>query len=124
MAKQNFFLVSDQFEYDWPARVKNDKHIDAICGLGKEKATSTAEGWLARAVYLGEGFKNIYSVQYVPPSLTYSWPSAVPVMDPISTPEQEYLMKRTSFLTLGGWDKSDYRGNITWFNTIEGAGWN
>ena len=31
---------------------------------------------------------------------------------------------RTSFLTLGGYDAADYTGNITWFDTINGVGWN
>ena len=33
-------------------------------------------------------------------------------------------MKRTSFLTLGGWDEADLASNITWFETTEGMGWN
>jgi len=35
------------------------------------------------------------------------------------TPEQ---LLQTSFLTVGGWDDSDYKGDIAWFNT--GDGWN
>ena len=33
-------------------------------------------------------------------------------------------MMRTSFLTLGGYSTSDFTGNISWFDNIDGAGWN
>ena len=33
-------------------------------------------------------------------------------------------MKRTSFLTLGGWDPADLASNITWFETGINTGWN
>ena len=45
-------------------------------------------------------------------------------MVPIETEEEEYLMLRTNFLTLGGWDDRDFTGNITWFDTIKNNGWN
>ena len=32
------------------------------------------------------------------------------------------MLRRTSFLTLGGWDEDDYVGDIIWFPT--GDGWN
>ena len=33
-------------------------------------------------------------------------------------------MLKTSFLTLGGYDERDYQGEIVWFNTTIGNGWN
>ena len=39
-----------------------DEKINAVCGLGYEKATADAEGWFAKAVYAGDIKKNIYSV--------------------------------------------------------------
>ena len=29
------------------------------------------------------------------------------------------MIMKTSFLTIGGWDQEDYKGNITWFPTDE-----
>ena len=43
---------------------------------------------------------------------------ALPVATSPTLPEdrtEEELMA-TSFLTIGGWDWSDYNGNITWFD--------
>ena len=31
---------------------------------------------------------------------------------------------KTSFLTLGGFDERDHQGEIAWYNTTEGNGWN
>ena len=56
-----------------------DEKINAVCGLGYEKATADAEGWFAKAVYAGDIKKNIYSVQFVPQANVYNWPGAVPV---------------------------------------------
>ena len=88
------------------------KHLDAVCGLGKEKPSMRAQGFLARAVHLDYLKHNIYSITLVPQDL------ALPVANSPTLPEdrtEEELMA-TSFLTIGGWDWSDYNGNITWFD--------
>ena len=57
----------------------------------------------------------------MPQQLSYSWPGSVPVT---KYEQFEEEMLKTSFLTLGGYDKSDYQGEIVWFNSTEGKGWN
>lgn len=47
---QIFFLVKNQTEWDWGAKATNQHHFDAVCGLGKEKASASAKGWIARGV--------------------------------------------------------------------------
>ena len=59
---QFFFLVTSQDGWNWSAQATLDDKISAVCGLGYEKASADAEGWLARAVYSGDIKKNIYSV--------------------------------------------------------------
>ena len=73
---------------------------------------------IARAVQAGDLKSNAYSIRLVPQTL------ALPVArDPNiprdRTPEQ---ILQTSFLTLGGWDTEDFKGDIAWFRT--GDGWN
>ena len=63
---QFFFLVTSQDGWNWSAQATLDSKINAVCGLGYEKATPDAEGWLAKAVYTGDISKNVYSVQFVP----------------------------------------------------------
>jgi len=36
---QMFFLVNKELEWNWYAKATDKKHIDALCGLGHEKAT-------------------------------------------------------------------------------------
>ena len=115
---QIFFHVSAQDDWDWGARATNKFHIDGVCGLGKEKASETSQGMIARAVQAGDLKSNAYSIRLVPQTL------ALPVArDPNipsnRTPEQ---ILQTSFLTLGGWDTEDYKGDVAWFST--GDGWN
>ena len=49
MNDQIFFHADRISEYNWPARATNSRHINAICGLGKEKTTGKALGIMARA---------------------------------------------------------------------------
>ena len=43
--------------------------IDGICGLGKEQASDSAQGLIARAVSRGKLKSNSYSIRLVPQSL-------------------------------------------------------
>ena len=115
MEDQPFFLVQQTLDWNWSAKATDIKYVESICGLGKEKSSKRAQGWLARAVNETYITNNTYSIQLVPQKL-----ATVPVPDPETG--KEYL-KRMSFLTLGGWDEKDYTGNITWFETI-GDSWN
>lgn len=63
---QLFFLVDDQQEWNWSAKATDNKHIDAVCGLGHEKATPKSQGLVARAANEGLIRNNAYSVTYVP----------------------------------------------------------
>jgi hypothetical protein len=63
---QLFFLVNEQEEWDWGARATDNKHIDAMCGLGHEKASSKAQGFVARAAHEGLIKRNAYSITFVP----------------------------------------------------------
>ena len=89
MNSQNFFLVDEELSWDWSSQVGNQAKIDAVCGLGYEKANADAQGWLARAIYEREQFKwqNIYSIQLVPQKLQYQWHVQVPTTEPVDTPE-------------------------------------
>ena len=49
MNDQVFFHADSLSEYDWPARATDKRHINAICGLGKEKTSNKAMGIMARA---------------------------------------------------------------------------
>lgn len=42
MSNQIFFLAEYASEWSWGARVSDNKKIDAVCGLGYEKATPDA----------------------------------------------------------------------------------
>ena len=55
--------------------------VEAICGLGKEKATSSAQGWIARGVNSGEIRRNACSITLVPQKL------ALPVAKEPSRPQ-------------------------------------
>ena len=77
-----------------------------------------ANGWLARAVHLNNIKHNIYSISLVPQKLAL--PMALAPTVPSQRTEQELL--ETSFLTIGGYDRNDYSGNITWFDAIDS--WN
>ena len=66
MKQQKFFLVTEATKWDWSMRATDTKHIDSVCGLGKERPSEHAEGWLARAVYEGRLKEDIYSLQLVP----------------------------------------------------------
>jgi hypothetical protein len=114
---QIFFLVQNQTDWDWGAKTSNNFYVDAVCGLGKEKAEPGAQGWIAKAVQSGVIKHNTYSVTLVPQKL--SLPPKEPTVPAERTHEQ--IMK-TSFLTLGGWDESDYVGDIRWMSA--GDGWN
>jgi len=69
MNNQFFLLADSQIDYDWSSKATNDKHIDSICGLGKEKSSMTAKGWLARAAHNGDLKNLVYSLTLVPQSL-------------------------------------------------------
>ena len=118
MKNQVFFMVDEQSDWNWGAKVSNGKHVDAICGLGKEKASMRAKGWLARAKHLNLIHKQVYSVTLVPQILAL--PVAADQTIPEDRTEEELMM--TSFLTIGGVDEKDYIGNITWFDAIDS--WN
>ena len=118
MNNQVFFLAEEQTEWNFGGKASDAKHLDAICGLGKEKASPTALGWLARAKQMNYLDNQIYSVTLVPQKL------ALPIAADPTVPEQrtdEELMM-TSFLTLGGVDEDDYSGKIAWFDAINS--WN
>ena len=57
MRNQNFFLVDKQLSWDWSSQVSKQAKIDAVCGIGYEKANADAQGWLARAIYEREHLK-------------------------------------------------------------------
>ena len=118
MKNQIFFLADDQSEWNWGAKATDKKHIDAICGLGREKSSMRAQGWLARATHLNYLKHNIYSITLVPQKLAL--PVAADPTVPADRTEEELMA--TSFLTIGGWDWKDYSGNITWFEAA--ASWN
>ena len=63
---QIFFHVDAQDDWDWGARATNMYHIDGVCGLGKEKASETSQGMLARASQAGLLKSNSYSIRLVP----------------------------------------------------------
>jgi len=69
-------------------------------------------------VQAGNIRNNAYSITFVPQKL------ALPVAREPNIPadRSKDMLMRTSFLTIGGWDKEDYTGDITWFPT--GDGWN
>ena len=118
LENQAFFLVHNQTDWDWSAKATDVNHLDAVCGLGKEKSSMRAKGFLARAAHLDYLKHNIYSITLVPQEL------ALPVANlgtvPADRTEEELMA--TSFLTIGGWDWTDYNGNITWFEARES--WN
>ena len=63
---QLFFHVNHQDDWDWGARATNMNAIDGICGLGKEKASESSQGLIARAVNRGKLRSNSYSIRLVP----------------------------------------------------------
>merc|ERR1711862_232515 len=69
---QLFFLVHEQMEYDWGAKATDNNHIDAMCGLGHEKASDKAQGLVARAAHEGLIRQNAYSITFVPQKLALS----------------------------------------------------
>ena len=74
---QKFFMVNNMTEWDWDGRVAHNYYADAVCGLGKEKASNDSESFIARAVYNEDIKRNAYSVTLVPQKL------ALPIaMDP------------------------------------------
>lgn len=81
MENQVFFLVDNQTDWDWHAKATDVKHLDAVCGLGKEKSSMRAKGFLARAVHLDHLKHNIYSITLVPQEL------ALPVANSPTLPE-------------------------------------
>ena len=69
ISNQVFFHVSAQDDWDWGARATNKQHIDGVCGLGKEKASSNSQGMIARSVQAGDLKSNAYSIRLVPQTL-------------------------------------------------------
>ena len=57
MDNQHFFLVDEELTWDWSSQVGEQAKIDAICGLGYEKAGPHVQGWLARAIYEKHRYK-------------------------------------------------------------------
>lgn len=112
MANQIFLLAEGQSDWNWGARATDGKHIDAVCGLGKEKSSMNAQGWLARAAHSDKIKHVAYSITLVPQKL------ALPIaMDPtIPSDRTEEELMQTSFLTLGGYDEKDLAGPVTWFD--------
>jgi len=115
---QVFFYVRNQTEWSWSAQVSDNHHADAVCGLGKEKASPSAQGLIARGVQNGDIKRNAYSITLVPQKLGLPMAKS-PLLPGERSPEQ---LLQTSFLTIGGWENSDYNGDIAWFST--GDGWN
>lgn len=73
---------------------------------------------MARAVRNNKLKYNAYSIRLVPQSLAL--PIAKSPTVPADRSPEELLM--TSFLTLGGWDDEDMKGDIAWLPA--GDGWN
>jgi hypothetical protein len=42
--------VENTVDYNWSAKATDIKYFESICGLGKEKSSSDAQGIIARAV--------------------------------------------------------------------------
>ena len=116
MNNQIFFHADRLSEYDWPARATNKRHINAICGLGKEKTSGEAVGMLARAKKMNLIDSQTYSVTLVPQEL------AQPLDRDRGKKFQKDKLMRTSFLTIGGWAAEDLASDIAWF-TAENT-WN
>jgi len=112
-SKQVFFKVSEVNDFDWSEQVTNRKFLNAVCGLGNEKATDKAQGLIASAAFHGLIDRNAYSITLTPQKLAgdISHDPGLP-----SERSKEEIM-RTSFLTIGGWDEQDYTGDIYWFGT-------
>lgn len=66
MTHQFFLLAESQTDWNWSAKATDTKHIDAICGLGKEKSSMNAKGFLARATHEDKLRHNTYSITLVP----------------------------------------------------------
>ena len=66
---QIFFHVEAQNDWDWGARATNMYHIDGVCGLGKEEASASSQGMVARAAQAGDLKSNSYSIRLVPQTL-------------------------------------------------------
>ena len=111
MANQIFLLAEGQSDWSWGARATDRKHIDAICGLGKEKSSMNAQGWLARAAHSDKIEHVAYSITLVPQKLAL--PIAMDSTIPSERTEEELM--QTSFLTLGGYDEKDLAGPVAWF---------
>jgi len=62
MEQQPFFLIMETVDWNWSAKATNIKYLDAVCGLGKEKADKRAKGWIARAVSDDLLKNNTYSI--------------------------------------------------------------
>ena len=100
-------------DFDWSEQVTNKKFLNAICGLGNEKATETSQGMVASAAFAGLIDRNAYSITLVPQKLAGDIAHSPELPDERSHDE----IMRTSFLTIGGWDEQDYTGDIYWFAT-------
>ena len=98
---QMFFLVDKQTEWNWSAKATDNKHIEAVCGLGKEDAVPGAQGWISREVLAGGLQKNAYSITLVPQKLAL--PIAREPNVPANRTNAQIMI--TSFLTVGGWDE-------------------
>ena len=110
--------MDKQDEWSWGARATNKKHIDSVCGLGHERASENAQGWIARAAHEKKIAKNAYSITFVPQKLSKPTDHSPSLIED----RTHQMILETSFLILGGWDKKDYYGDIAWFSAR--ANWN
>ena len=58
--------MENTVDYNWSAKATDIKYFESICGLGKEKSSSDAQGMIARAVNQDLLKNNTYSVTLVP----------------------------------------------------------
>ena len=101
-----FTMVTKVIDWRWSGRANAGKHIDSTCGLGKEPASKRSQSWFAKSVYLGLFKNNTYSIALAPQSVQDA---------PYKFGEtKEEAEKRSSYLTLGGWDDNDKVGSIIW----------
>lgn len=117
---------------DWTYYLNRYGLTNSICGLGKEAATHRSQSFISMAVNNGNVKNNVYSFEIYPVLQYISSSNAFHNMklladglepDIHSTRHLEqsgykYTMDmQLSYLTLGGYDKTDIDGEITWYDT-------
>lgn len=116
---------------------------NAICGLGKEAATVRSQSFVGLAAVNGDIPKNMYSFEIYPHLQLLSTANVAHLHKAGAegeTPDPDrghalssyqsgkpylYDLEVVSYLTLGGYDSSDFTGNLTWYDTsASGDSWN